>query len=343
MALLTTATTTATATIMIYSFITLACFYFILFSKCNGTAITASEKKEIDDAFDSFFTLGNVEDLFKAKSHLRVAIMERALLHYYKDNKSDFVKSSRAFGIYQLIDGNCDNSINTYFKPEYKVDFNINRWIITSPFEPSPNLMSTTHLVDGKRRTFCQYHSTPLQIAVAQNRFSIVKNMVAASLNPKLKLDMPNSESNEINARNIARKIFNLADRIKMLSVLIIDMNKHDMTKINANLKYEHSMTVKEAVLANNVEMVESAFLLGNFGDKNDIHTIRWAMMNENIEILEILVLEGYAIPPVGQRPICIESFTGGKNNYKYARGVKFLMANGTDRRPLPAPLGRLF
>lgn len=319
MALLTTATASATTT-MIYGHIIFAFLFFILFSNCNGSTVAAKQKDQIAEAFDSFFTGSNVEDLFKSSQiSVRMEILGTIML---KSNKFEFINCNRAYGIIGLIYGNYATSLKVYLHPAYRLNFNY--YFKMTMFEV---FLSTYSLFDGNSSTIKQDWFTPLQLAVALNKVEVVQSLVEASLVPKLKLNMPHAFIATVDARTLARKIYNPTDRDKMLQFLIINKEKHDMDLITQRLRNELTITVKEAVLANNIEMVESALLLGNFGSKTDINVIRWAMLNENIKILEILVMEGYAIPPVDNRPPY-------KTMNKY--DVNFLLDNDTNRHPLP-------
>lgn len=143
---------------------------------------------------------------------------------------------------------------------------------------------------------------TPLMISIGFNKPDIVKLLVDATFTPKLDLLGSHLKSNNVTARSIARKL-PYAERKKMLEILKFDKNKHEISSFNSVLHNDFEVTVREAVFANDVRMAEAALLLGNFGDKTDTSTIRRAMLNENVDLLELLVLEEYAIPEANDRP----------------------------------------
>ena len=92
--------------------------------------------------------------------------------------------------------------------------------------------------------------------------------MSLLNLTDKLQIDKPMDNRPHVTARSIARKIKDESKRSTMLKLLQIDRTKHDMSRINNAMKDDLEITVKEAVIANNIAMFESALLLGNLGIK---------------------------------------------------------------------------
>lgn len=238
--------------------------------------------------------------LFRYRPHLRADIINMALENYMKNAREEFMDDSGwAYSISGIIEKDYKEGLCSYLKPVFKMNFN--RYISKQFFDFS---VSTPELDSaGFGSSIDRGNCTPLIFAVALNRYDIVKEMVEADLNPKLQLDMPYRIARHISARGIARKISDQEKRRAMLKLLIVDQTRHDTSLTKSFLKDELTITVKEAVIANDAYMVESALLLGNFGDKTDIHVIRWAMKNENLMILEMLVVEEYAIPDIEDRP----------------------------------------
>ena len=150
---------------------------------------------------------------------------------------------------------------------------------------------------DGSKYEFNYGKMTILQIAVLMNNPKLVEYILSLNLATKLQIDKPMADRPHVTARSIARKIKDESKRSTMLKLLQIDRTKHDMSRINNAMKDDLEITVKEAVIANNIAMFESALLLGNHGDKNDESIIKYAVNNGNFLILEALVMEGYAIP----------------------------------------------
>jgi hypothetical protein len=287
---------------MILSLFIQALFYFLLFSKCQGalsarSKLSASERSKIDDKFGNYHDM-NV--MFEDKPHLRLAIVETALNGKFKEYERRILSGIYTFGILGIIDHDRGEYMKYYLDSDININFNY--------YFERHYAISTVHIFKLYENDFNfmvrTYNLTPLQLAVAKNRIDIVKEMVNKTLVNKLELDAPHKERPYVNARSIARKIYDPASRAAMLRVLKIDTEKHSDTIVKRNLKGELDISVKEAVMANNIHMVESALFLGNFGEKDDIHIIRRAMLNENYDILEMLVMEGYAIPNKDNRPI---------------------------------------
>lgn len=273
--------------------------YFISFSAVS--LISTEETKEIKEAFESIFQQkSSINMLFRYRPHLRADIINMALENYMKNAREEFMDDSGwTYSISGIIEKDYKEGLCSYLKPVFKMNFN--RYISKQFFDFS---VSTPELDSaGFGSSIDRGNCTPLIFAVALNRYDIVKEMVEADLNPKLQLDMPYRIARHISARGIAKKISDQEKRRAMLKLLIVDQTRHDTSLTKSFLKDELTITVKEAVIANDAYMVESALLLGNFGDKTDIHVIRWAMKNENLMILEMLVVEEYAIPDIEDRP----------------------------------------
>lgn len=258
--------------------------------------LSFTEKLEFNGCFGSKMGLNSC---YQRLNNLRYALLETALNDRFKDYRDELMKCTYEYSLLGLIDSKSVDILPLYLNPQYK--FNINYY-----FER--NLIfdldrETYSVYDGNHSRLNHKYFTPLQLAVAQNKIEVVKLLVGASLHHKLQLDMAHSQRWFVNARSIARKIRNPSDRKAMLEVLKIDKGKHELYRVNFRLKDELDINVKEAVIANNILMVESALFLGNFGDKTDVNIIRRAMINENYLILEMLVMEGYAIPAKSNRP----------------------------------------
>lgn len=306
---------------MIWKWTILVGFYSLFIVKCFASDLTEKEKKEIDNKFTGFFAEGVIGSEFEENPRFRPYIIRRALTKYYKSERDKFMRLAEGYGIRRIIVINELEGLKVYLDPQYKLDFN---FYISPGFHRTED---TKELYDGGWNSLDLRLYTPLLLAVAKNKIDLVKVMISAKLDPKLKLDMPHGELPLVNARSIARKFHDPVKRATMLQILKIDKDKHDLSNVKNHLKDELSISVKEAVLANSVEMVESALLLGNFGDKSDIHVIRWAMINENYLILEMLVIEGYAIPDAKDLP--------AYQNMKKT-DVDFILSKQIQRRPLP-------
>lgn len=276
----------------------------------------------IKDAFDAFFVKAELDDIIDRKPHLCPKIIELALEKYYKNEKTNFMNENRKFGLLRRFMMNDVSSLRVYMNPKFNISFN---FYLTSS---DSTYRHTEKLYDGSECTFKMAYYSPLMYAVILNKVDLVKAMVEASFasTSKLELDMPHGDMPFVNARSIARKFFNPRERIAMLALLKIDKTRHDLTRVNRYLKNELDITVKEAVMADSVRMLESALFLGNFGDKTDPHIIRRAMLNQNYLILEMLVMEDYAIPAVKDRP---QVTTMDKDD------VDFILSRTTERRPL--------
>ena len=270
----------------------------LLVSSCFASEPTEDEIAEIKRALNSIFWEHQITMLCSDKNHLRSAVVKYGLEGRFATTKQSFMRKSCYLKIYILIEKSKEvDVLKVYLNPKYELNFNFY-------FDSDANNRdNTSELYDGRSNSLDAKVYTPLLFAVALNRIVAVKEMVNAELVPKLKLDMSHKNMPLVNARSIARKFYDPAKRQAMLDALRIDPEKHDLTLVNKHLKGELSITVKEAVMADDVEMVESALLLGNFGDKTDVQIIRRAMINENYLILEMLVMEGYAIPAEKDRP----------------------------------------
>lgn len=292
----------ATTTRMILVLFILAFFYFLLISKCHVSASAVSKLDEKDiKLIKQRFRENTIEfrTFFNHNPKLRAAIVEIGLDEIYKDDKKEFMVCRFEYSVRGVIDEGYREAMAVYMKSAY--DFNFNYYFENLWFDAT---VVTWDLYGNMESNRLDHHEmTPLQLAVARNRLDIVKDMVEATFSRKLKLDMPHKSMPLVNARSIARKIYNPNARIKMLNALKIDKTKHDLTIVKRHLQEELNINVKEAVIYNSVEMVESALFLGNYGDKTDTNIIRYAMKNGNYLILEMLVMEGYAIPAEKDRP----------------------------------------
>ena len=277
--------------------------FFVLcctrFRKCSGTYLSAKEQEEVNDAFESFFQKAEVSKLFRRQPYYRNAIITTAMTKYFSDRRQEFMDDvGWCYGILKIILRDY-NDLQPYLDPVYKLNFNryFDREFIHL-------YIYSISLLPARQYFFDQSACTPLQVAVALNRQDIIKQMVEAKTDPKIELDMVHRDNENVSARAIARKIYSPRDREKVLQLLTIDKNKHNFSRIKSILKNELDITVKEAVLSNDFKKVEAALYLGNFGDKNDVEIIRWAMLNENFMIFEALVMEGYKIPEKSDRPL---------------------------------------
>lgn len=269
------------------------CVVTIPMSKKSTEMIAKLSIREKNEFYSCFATMLGLHSCYSRLIWLRYALLETALNDKFKEYRNDFMKSKYEYSLLVLIDTESHDILPLYLDPQYKFDINyyfIRNWIFDLDRE-------TYSVYDGNSSRINHKYFTPLQLAVAQNKIEVVKLMVNASLYHKLELDMAHKEMYYVNARSIARKIRNPTDREAMLKVLKIDKDKHCTHRVSFRLKDELDINVKEAVIANNILMVESALLLGNFGDKTDVNIINRAIKNENYMILEMLVIEGYAIP----------------------------------------------
>ena len=269
----------------------------LLVSSCFASEPTEEEVKEITIALNSILWEHQIIMLCLEKNHLCSAVVKNGLEGRFATRKQSFMRDSCYLKIYNILITDNLTILRVYLDPKYELDFNYYHGPDARSWE------NTSELYDGQSNSLDVQLYTPLLFAVALNKIESVKEMVNAKLVPKLKLDMPHKNMPLVNARSIARKFYDPVKRKAMLEALRFDPEKHDLTLVNKHLKGELSITVKEAVMADDVEMVESALLLGNFGVKTDVQIIRRAMINENYLILEMLVMEGYAIPAEKDRP----------------------------------------
>ena len=149
------------------------------------------------------------------------------------------------------IQGNNTEIVKVFFDKKYDVNFNdyfVYEYHLFSWF-PKRDLQ-----VNGadSLSVYIEY-LTPLIFAVGNMKSDIVKAMVEADLKTKLNLLMGHANNQNFTARAVARMIYDKKERTKMLDLLHVDRNKHDMTDINSVLKTDLTVTVREAVFANNI------------------------------------------------------------------------------------------
>lgn len=231
---------------------------------------------------------------------------------------------STYFGLHRLIREGQIDVVEFFMNDTYTID--MNHYPQLHFLDTIQGYDSSSNFYDGSAISFDSEPMTSLMAAVLLNRTEIVELLVKTSMKPKLKLDMAMKDRNLVTARSMARKIKNQSVRNVMLSKLKIDQNKHDMTIINYVLKEDLDINVKEAVIANKIYMMEAALLLGNFGDKNDVTIIKYAIENGNYLIIEALVMEGYAIPAT--KPI----YPANLNK----EDTDFILTDRAERVPLP-------
>lgn len=293
------------------------------------TAITAAQTKKIADGYwtnvDSRDRDYNRMAVYRENPELRLHILK-----YFWDKtpeSSRYPIFSERFGNHLIIKQGEADVFEFFFNPQR--NFDMNHYSYQASNRESIDLSS---FYDGSECSYSTSYMTPLMVAVLLNKPESVKLLVNASLTPKLKLDKAMYADELITARVIARKIKNQSVRNVMLSKLKIDPNKHDMSIINYVLKEDLDINVKEAVIANSLSMIEAALLLGNFGDKNDVTIIKYAIENGNYLIIEALVMEGYAIPATKPK------YPANLNK----EDTDFILTDRAERVPLPkrAPWG---
>ena len=290
---------------MIYAF---TATFFVLLAVCAAvnasgnnytiipltTELTELQRSKIIDGTCQFFYTdndnadwGHVWKFYKNNPELRL----HAVNYQWPATTAAEKSKSRKIEIFAIYFGNflmenIDKEVLSFFmSPEASFVFNERfgqGFIKTSRF-----FYDDTISIDTSNMNF-------LMVAVLMYNLDVIDLVVKATLGTKLKLDVT---FGKINVRCVARKIRKESERRVVLSKLRIDQSKHDLSGVNLVLKEDLTVNVKEAVIFNNLEMFESALLLGNFGDKNDSNIIKYAINNGNYLILEALVLEGYAIP----------------------------------------------
>ena len=287
-------------------------FLIILFLFFFFSFISASEKEaKIKKAKE-------IKKLFDACSKVSV-----------NQNRFDH---ANCFGtVVDAIDSNNLEWVKVFFDPKYKLDFNAH-------FEHDGYTLIDYYKdinVFG-RQTAIIHNYTPLLFAIGQERYEIVEAMVkATTLKPKLNLMKSHRNHLHVSPRQLARMMNVHAVRKKLLDLLKVDPNIHDMTDFNRILKNDLTVTVREAVMSQNVKMVEAALTLGNFGDKSDPEIIKYAIKKGNFMILEMLVMEDYAIPAPESIPKIPRSMAGKANLVN-----KLLMHRDFDKR---VPSGEWF
>lgn len=270
------------------------------------TALTAAQNDIIQNGYkirsSDLFYGGQHEGPREADQRIRLLKENRSLrLHIVKyawnQNTTAAEKLavfSSVFGEHAILQNGDISVLNFFLKPEN--NFNMNHY---SKDAGNWAKLASNIFYDGSSMSFDTSGMTPLMVAVLLNKPEMVQSLVDASLTPKLQLDQE-MDGKAVTARSMARKIKNESVRVAMLSKLKIDPTKHDMTKTNLRLKEDLEINVKEAVIANDFGMLESALLLGNFGDKTDLRIAMTAIENGNFIFFEILAMEGYALPAAG-------------------------------------------
>lgn len=149
---------------------------------------------------------------------------------------------------------------------------------------------------------FYSVNFTPLVLAIIKNRYHHAKMIVETNNSPREKVSL-HFQVDGIWTRDFARQIKDKNDRRKMLRLLRFNPQNHDDTFIRTVLKDYPEITVKEAVMTSLVDVIEAALLIGNFGDMNDVSVWRHAVDSNNLRIVRIIMLEGYAVPPRNSWP----------------------------------------
>ena len=178
-----------------------------------------------------------------------------------------------------------DKEVISLFANDHDYAFNLYYSVVGRPEQ-----ILTDDFFKNDPKHYYTDNMTILHVAVMMNRAAVVEHILSLNLRTKLQVDKPLAHRPKVTARN---------ERIRreMLKLLIIDKTKHELSRVKTALKEDFEITVKEAVIANNFDMLQASMLLGNHGDKNDESIFKYAVANKNFLIIEALIMEDYVIP----------------------------------------------
>ena len=308
---------------IIFSFKLFLILSTLFFSVCKTMLFNQAEIDIFGNVYNSFFCYSEVSRYVTIANDLKRFItygLEKSEQFKNKPRKLANVYYGKQNVMSQIIDRGCTDSLDIFINYAISGDLNLNRKFDLDGWGGLCYRAGNSVDYDYNDR-FDDFN--PLLYAVFKNQKEIVEHMLKDKHHFKLELDsvkLDISGAQPLYVRTIARRIINKTSRHAMLETLRVDPSKHDMTQIKKNLGDDLKITVREAVLNDNIAMLESVLWLGNLGDsKADTNVIKYAVNNRNCKMVEILVMEGFARPALSDS-ILRSKFSG--DNLERARYI---------------------
>lgn len=302
----------------------------------SSTTFTQTEIDIFEDVYNSFFCYCAVINYFEKCTDGGALKFIKYGLEKSKIFKNNPTKLAQVYCgsdnfLARVIDLNRTEVLELFTKYAKNGEFNFNSDFVYYDSDKNGSLLLESINFDfyGKLNDL-----NPLLYAVLTNKIESVKTLLKDIHKPNcLQLATVKIENYSkpfvLYVRTIARRIINKKDRESMLEALRADPIKHNMYTMRKSLGNDLKITVREAVLNNNGAMLEAALWLGNFGNsKADTNVIKYAVNNKRCEMVEDLVMEGFA------KPVLSDAILNSKFSGNELERIKYILDPNQTRPP---------